>query len=57
MEIYGMSLHQRIFSDDHCTRIERVPGGWIYIYYLDSERAVSQFVPYHDEFTSTPEHR
>jgi hypothetical protein len=48
--IYAMSLGAVEYSYDGNTKIVRVPGGWIWIFYLDSERAVSEYVPFNNEF-------
>jgi hypothetical protein len=50
-DIYKMSLHESLYADcDTSNKIVRVPGGWIYIFYLDSDRAESQFVPFSNEY-------
>ncbi|MHA1481927.1 MAG: hypothetical protein ACTSQA_00630 [Candidatus Heimdallarchaeaceae archaeon] len=50
--IYDMVLHDKISLNKHLT-IQRVPGGWNYIYTSDQKVTVT-FVPYSTEFKKSP---
>jgi len=51
--IYKMTLHEEIFirlEGDERLYILRVPGGWIYKFYLEEKEATAVFVKYDIEF-------
>ena len=62
--IYALKLNESLFleksqhdTSNDCTKVTRVPGGWIYTEYTqglgEKEISVSQtsaFVPYNEEF-------
>jgi len=49
-DIYKMKLHDEIYPNTNAhIRIIRVAGGWIYIFFGESN-LTSTFVPYNNEF-------
>ncbi len=64
-KLYELKLHETLNLEDH-SLVRRVPGGWIYVEFVESIVAAGEghflspvFVPFDDEFkhAEVPEHK